>query len=83
MKAEIKKILFNGISFTGQENFDRDIDNCAERTDLFVMEFAEWCINGVVKLYYRDEKYNILGTKLSLKSMEELYQYWLKNVKHA
>jgi hypothetical protein len=56
-------------------------DPCAKEITSHVMAFAKWGVENTVRLYWRDELYQILGTNISVKSVEELYQYWKDNVK--
>jgi hypothetical protein len=84
MEEQILKI----ITENGQSEDDNDAlvikypPDLAKEITSHVMEFAKWGVENTVRLYWRDELYQILETNISVKSIDELYQYWLTEVKH-
>lgn len=52
----------------------------AKEITIHSMAFAKWGIENTVRLYYRNEIYQILETNISVKSVEDLYKYWFDNI---
>lgn len=87
MKSEIRKILFNGITYEGQETFEKDIDNCAGRIAERLKAFILWkddlrcpfevIYNGTDKT--KDKIYYKKSDKFY--TLDEVWQYWIEHLK--
>lgn len=61
--------------------FDKttDEESAAKEITSHLMEFIDWCVMNIVKNRYG--RYSLIEGKECVLSLEEVYQYWLNNVK--
>ena len=59
---------------------DYIIEGFVMPTDTYPKEFACWVLQNVEHMPYSDENY-IIGSGLDKMTLNELYDYWIKNVK--